>query len=426
MEGGIFDISKTEPKIVSEFRDKFGKEPIERMMVCRVPLHSALERLGNLITFGKYNVTKREKKYDHYYHLYLLFKFRNGQTWNIEKNERVKISDRIQKNGAKCMEVPFNPESKNLNEIIRNAEDSVGQVRLWYYNPLGSDGGEGGNCQTFIYDLLKSSGLMNESLKEFILQDVVAAIQKDSFAHKIMHTATNLKNRLSTFFQGGSLHEDILNEVKHVMGKGKAEITEPIRREHRNTHDIDILLSHPKLKTLKNVKDSNALKKICQEINAKVLKCDSQAATIVKHGKRIYLYLAPLNERLFYKIFLNLGKANIYLRKKAKEKGYKLNRHGLFKEGKKILVRNKKHLLFLIGSSNSLHTEIQAVIINKKYGTLQKANRWIRNNGYHPMKSVHITKNYYRYRMQEPNYEEYRYKTKTLNDNIKLIIQIPL
>lgn len=46
---------------------------------------------------------------------------------------------------------------------------------------------------------------------------------------------------------------------------------------------------------------------------------------------------------------------------------------------------------------------MQAIIINKNYYTLKEANKIIKNIGKKPIKKVHETKNYYRFRLQEPS-----------------------
>jgi len=205
LKGGIFDISKTKPSIVSKWESEYGNIPIENMQVCRVPLNSAIEKLANALTLGKYNATKKEKSYDHYYHLYLVFQLQGGKSFNIEKNERVQISTNVNKKNETCVRVPYKNGSLTFKDIIRNAEDTTSSERLWYYNALGAESGPGGNCQDFINDLLSGSNLITPELRGFIKQSVGEAIKKDSAAHKLINFATNLKNRMNTFFHGGSL-----------------------------------------------------------------------------------------------------------------------------------------------------------------------------------------------------------------------------
>lgn len=67
-------------------------------------------------------------------------------------------------------------------------------------------------------------------------------------------------------------------------------------------------------------------------------------------------------------------------------------------------------------------TGIQAVIFKKDFG-LTKARAWLSKNKLVPIKPVHITKNYYRFRIKAPNTTKYRYRTVSANNSIKLIVE---
>lgn len=58
---------------------------------------------------------------------------------------------------------------------------------------------------------------------------------------------------------------------------------------------------------------------------------------------------------------------------------------------------------------------IQAILFDKKKFTKKKAEKWIKNNKYHPLK-LHITKNKYRFRLIEPN-KGTTYRIKKLADS---------
>ena len=48
---------------------------------------------------------------------------------------------------------------------------------------------------------------------------------------------------------------------------------------------------------------------------------------------------------------------------------------------------------------------IQAILFKKKYWTAKRARKFLKENGFEPIKRVHETKNYYRYRLVEPDDE---------------------
>jgi len=65
---------------------------------------------------------------------------------------------------------------------------------------------------------------------------------------------------------------------------------------------------------------------------------------------------------------------------------------------------------------------IQAILFDKNLWTAKNAYKWVKGHGYNPIKRVHITKNYYRYRITDP--KTYRLmRIKNISDNgIKFII----
>jgi hypothetical protein len=48
-------------------------------------------------------------------------------------------------------------------------------------------------------------------------------------------------------------------------------------------------------------------------------------------------------------------------------------------------------------------TNIQAVLFEYDYWTTSSANAWLRKHKLKPIKKVHTTKKYYRYRIQNPD-----------------------
>jgi hypothetical protein len=68
-------------------------------------------------------------------------------------------------------------------------------------------------------------------------------------------------------------------------------------------------------------------------------------------------------------------------------------------------------------------TEIQSILFNKtKYNSI-KARKWLKENNYKPIKRVHKTENYLRYRIKNPN-SKYQYRTINFGKYIKAIIKI--
>ena len=67
----------------------------------------------------------------------------------------------------------------------------------------------------------------------------------------------------------------------------------------------------------------------------------------------------------------------------------------------------------------------QAIIISKEYYSLKSANEWIKSHNFKPIKKVHTTINYYRYRLKEPNENLYNYRMKHITTGIQAVIEYP-
>lgn len=64
---------------------------------------------------------------------------------------------------------------------------------------------------------------------------------------------------------------------------------------------------------------------------------------------------------------------------------------------------------------------LQAILFNKRKYNLSDAKSWLRARGYHPIK-YHVTDNYVRARLAEPDYSKYHYRTNNLAKNIKGVV----
>lgn len=63
---------------------------------------------------------------------------------------------------------------------------------------------------------------------------------------------------------------------------------------------------------------------------------------------------------------------------------------------------------------------VQSIIFDKKYWTINECKRWLHYNGFNPIKNVHATTHFYRWRISEPIYK--RYAIKKLNNGIELVL----
>jgi hypothetical protein len=68
-----------------------------------------------------------------------------------------------------------------------------------------------------------------------------------------------------------------------------------------------------------------------------------------------------------------------------------------------------------------MKSEIQAIIFDKKYYSAKKAKQWLKDYDIEPLKRVHKTKNFLRYRINMPELYK-RFTTKKIDEGIKIVL----
>ena len=150
---------KGRPKVLNDLMNSTQGISVLSITVCRRPINSVFQKIMNVLSLGKVNERLKKEKYDSLFHLYVVFSLGDGQTWLIEKNERVNVS-RGSRSGD-CQPTLFLHDNKD----IRNYIESMEKVGIVYeYNSTTN------NCQDFVKKLLNSNGI--NSYDEFILQNV--------------------------------------------------------------------------------------------------------------------------------------------------------------------------------------------------------------------------------------------------------------
>jgi hypothetical protein len=73
-----------------------------------------------------------------------------------------------------------------------------------------------------------------------------------------------------------------------------------------------------------------------------------------------------------------------------------------------------------------MSNNIQAVLFDKNKISIRQARDWLKKHKYNPIKPVHETKNYLRYRLKKPNKNEmYKFFSLPNQPSIKLILEYP-
>ena len=145
---------KGRPKVLNDLMNSTQGIGVLSIMVCRKPINSVFQKIISILSLEK-------MKYDTLFHLYAIFTLGNGESWVIEKNERVIVKRWNNDRSGDCQPTLFLNNGKDIKSYVENLE-KAGIV--YEYNATST------NCQDFILRLLNSNGI--NQYDNFILQDV--------------------------------------------------------------------------------------------------------------------------------------------------------------------------------------------------------------------------------------------------------------
>lgn len=195
---------KFPPKVRKILQD-YGNKKITSITVGRTPVQSMVTKALNFLTGGKFNEQIKKLNYDDVYHLFMLVGLEGGTNMLVEKNSVVNFKPVPSSyGGTDKVVVPVN-KSVTLGQMVDDAVKAVGPS-IYLYDAVHN------NCQKFVSDLLKNSGLMNPSLNTFINQDI----------EKVLSTSPGYAKKIADVFTEGSAKIDRLLEGE---GKRKKKIS---------------------------------------------------------------------------------------------------------------------------------------------------------------------------------------------------------
>jgi hypothetical protein len=188
------DISKTVKEVIYGREDypydqqrlitKYGDNLVRFIRIGRTPLPSILTKVLNLVTFGGFQKLV-SKSYDDLFHLFSIISLDNGVDILAEKNQSInmKVVNNYNPKGAEYIDI--NVSELTFSELMNNTRKRMGKD-FFNYHPTNN------NCQDWIIALLQGSGLLTNSAKDFIKQNVVSIFTKYPRTRKIMATLTKL------------------------------------------------------------------------------------------------------------------------------------------------------------------------------------------------------------------------------------------
>lgn len=162
------------PKILNNYLNMYGNIKIITIIICRKPVSKIYQQILNIVSMGEFNKNKKKYLYDNVFHLYIIMIFDNGTQLKIEKNQRINISKNVELGTENIYLYNVNI---TFNELINNAERFVSLKDLYRYNAFST------NCQHFILSILQTNYLMNQQIKNFILQSVGELITNNIIKH---------------------------------------------------------------------------------------------------------------------------------------------------------------------------------------------------------------------------------------------------
>lgn len=186
------------PPKVAKFLKEHGDEKITSLSIGRAPISKVVDVAVDVISAGKFGQVKKKIGFDQMFHLYLIV----NNKYIFEKNELFNVDSYSKKKDEEQLQVPLNKDI-TISEFLKKA--STGDEKNFFrnYNAFRN------NCQDLILKLLRSNGLLNESLSKFIKQDIEQLVKEIGggtveTAKEVTDTGS-LINRLLQLVSGGRL-----------------------------------------------------------------------------------------------------------------------------------------------------------------------------------------------------------------------------
>jgi hypothetical protein len=189
------------PSVRSNMK-KFGDRKVVSMEVCRQPISRMLRTLLNITTLGGVERYLKTHSHDELFHLYGVVSLEGGIKLQIEKNERVDVSQKVRsmsKKGA-CVDVPKIPDGLTFAELMNNTKSQMGKDFFVYQSATS-------NCQGFMTNVLTSNNMMTPELNSFINQNTVKIFKKAPWASKIANFITDMAKRVDIIKHGKGVEE---------------------------------------------------------------------------------------------------------------------------------------------------------------------------------------------------------------------------
>jgi len=160
-------------------------DPIKSITVYRVPLQTYVDVGLSGLSSGAWDAAVKKHGYDAIFHLYMILTLQSGTQYILEKNEIINLAIALPEkvnitDPNYRMEVPFDASKRRLTirQMLNNCLIIEGKDLFYTYDFKTN------NCQVFVRDCLKGSGLLTPELEKFIIQPI-ADIAKEVGVEKL-------------------------------------------------------------------------------------------------------------------------------------------------------------------------------------------------------------------------------------------------
>ena len=195
----IFGRQDYQPK-VRNILAQYGDDVITSATLKRTPLRSAIIKILNILTLGRFQQKLDESEYDKLFHLSLLVHTSSGAIISIEKNEVISMT--VNPHSSEHEEfspIGYIPQNLTLNQLMDNTQEFM-KDSFFYYSARDN------NCQDFVVGILDANDLGDAENRAFAKQDINELFDDSNFLRKFTNTITDIGARGNVLTEGNGLH----------------------------------------------------------------------------------------------------------------------------------------------------------------------------------------------------------------------------
>jgi len=208
-------VSNKYTRATQKWIDSNKGNTVESVTVRRAPIPDGLTTVFDLITAGQWSPGVKAAGYDKMYHLSILITNQNGKPSQLEKLANLNFTDNIIEEPNTTYKKISIPRGINVGEMLAKTHNAMGTTNYFQYDAFSN------NCQTFIYNLLKSNDIGTKADYDWILQPVEELLKREpGFLPGLAKTITNIGSIWGTLFGGGKFPS--LNILQKIATQAKS------------------------------------------------------------------------------------------------------------------------------------------------------------------------------------------------------------